>query len=248
LQGSIGSRALGLYHPLVRHRPGHDLESFLWIFLQMLVQYSPSAVIDRLPSDESIAFKGAQRAALVAFDDATPLENSFQVKRKLISEQLISSTVEPLSYALLQLLDSMGHWVKALGQVQWNQNTVANAAKHGVRVQKVYQDQLIGARADAVKKRLSYSEVLAIFTEALASVGWPDKDAALLFGPMPQCGSSSVVAEGHRAGAQRSAYMSSIKRAYSQLNEEGEAAAEGSSASKKRKKESDGEQGRVGLL
>ena len=135
----------------------------------MLVQYSPSVIISNRAFDGGIAFKDAQRAALVGFDDATPLENSSQAKRKLISEQLISNTVEPLSYALLELLDNMGHWVHAPGQIQGHQNIATNAAKHGARIQKVYEDQLVRARVGAFEKRLSYSKVLAIFKEALAS-------------------------------------------------------------------------------
>jgi hypothetical protein len=93
VQGLIGSRALGLYHPLVRHRPSHDIESFLWIFLQMIIQYFPSVVISNRVFDDGTAFKDARRAALVGFDDATPLDHSFAAKQDLLSSQKISGSV-----------------------------------------------------------------------------------------------------------------------------------------------------------
>jgi hypothetical protein len=209
----------------------------------MITQYSPSAVIGNRVIEDGIAFTDARRTALVGFDDATPLRDSFEAKRRLASDHLISSIVQPLSYALLRLLDSIDAGTKALGRVQGHERKVANSSKRTELIRKTYEDQLLEARADAFKKRLSFSEVLAIFKETLASTAWPDNDAAMPFDPTPQSKPQPTIAEGHRASAQRSAHMSSVKRTYDQWKEEGEAGVEEIQASKRRKSQSAGEWG-----
>jgi hypothetical protein len=62
------------------------------------------------------------------------------------------------------------------------------------------------------------------------------------FGPRSQSKPPLTIAEAHRVSAQRNTYMSSVKRNYDRLKEEGEAAVEESSAPKRRKHKSRAEQ------
>ena len=206
----------------------------------MITQYSPSVVICNQILADGIAFKDARRAVLFGFDDATPLNDGFEGKRKLVMEYLINSTVRPLSYALPRLLESMRKGFKALVEVQGWDKRVANLWGEDI-LRRQYEGELLEARDIAIQKRLSYSAVLAIFREALASEEWPaEDDAAMPFDAVPPSKPSPRIAEGHCASAQRSSRMSSVKRTYDQLKGEGGAAVEECSASKRRKGETVG--------
>ena len=231
-QGLIGSRPLALYHPDVRHRPSHDLESFIWIFLQMLLQYSPSIKISNYGIADGVLFKTERRAALVGFDDMTSAKDSFVQKRALLSSSNIRSTVPPLRHALYQLLALMEGAARAFTDCNGKLRALEDFSADE-------QEPALGAfdvaKAQADQARLSYARVLTIFGGALKFENWPKGDAAVDFQPNPQCEASPAIVTGYRTSAQRSTQMASVKRNHDQSKEEGDDAAEGGLVLKKRK-------------
>jgi len=202
----------------------------------MIIQYSPSVKINHFTPANGQAFKIERRAALVGFDDITPIKDSFISKRALLSTR-ITSTVPSLSLALMKLLGLMNQVAmtysdcdKYLGFLEDMKTSPADARQPII-------EALEAAKAQADQARLSHAEVLGILGEALKSTGWPRDDAALEFHPKSQGEASPAIVEGHRASAQRSASMSSTKRTHEQSKEVCDTAAEEILVLKKRKLE-----------
>lgn len=196
----------------------------------MLIQYSPSTMINNLTHADGQAFITRHKEVLEGFDDITPINSSFNNKHALLHTSF-TSTVSPLQEALMELFMLMREAALAYGSCD---RLLQRLDGESTPLQSTI-NALEDTKMHASKARLSFAKILPSFNKALGSTGWAPNDAAYEFDPKPQSDASQAIARGYRISAQRSTAMLAIKRTYEEAKEVGDATAEESLVSKKRK-------------